>query len=116
MNIIDTSDRIFSVFESGRFKLERWQNYMEKWVPGAKELCLEDMRATIDAGYTWENDYLPILQTVLAEDGKRKEIITSFRKITENLEEKCSNCKAENETDLNITRLECKLFFLISTH
>lgn len=88
MNIIDTSDRLLSVFESGKFSIDKWGDYMDQWIPGAKELCLEDMRATIKAGYTWEKDFLPILHKVLTEDVKRREIVSSFRKITEGLDER----------------------------
>jgi len=88
MNIIDTSAAIPEVFDSGRFNLAKWESYMDAWVPGAKELCLGDMRDCVDAGFSWENDFLPVLNSVMADFRKREEAVKSFRAITERLDER----------------------------
>lgn len=86
MRIIDTSDKIPGVFDSGRFDIEKWKAYMDASVPGAKEMCLEDMRETIGAGYSWQDDYLPVLNAVALDAAGRERAIGSFRRVTENLD------------------------------
>ena len=66
MRIIDTSIDFPSVYDAEQFNLDNWNNYIDKWIPGAKELCLSDMRDCINAGYSWSEDYLPVLNAVLA--------------------------------------------------
>ena len=61
MNIIDTSGDISKIFESGIFDMTAWEAYMDKWVTGAREVCSQDVQECLQAGYTWENDYLPVL-------------------------------------------------------
>ena len=56
MRIIDTSIGFQSVFDDGQFNLDNWGNYIDKWVPDAKELCLSDVKECINAGYSWEED------------------------------------------------------------
>jgi hypothetical protein len=88
MKIINTSAELLSAYHNGGFSLPLWEAYMDKYVPGAKELCLEDMDSVIKAGYSWENDFLPVLNAVIQDTGKRAEAIQSFKTITEQLEEK----------------------------
>ena len=56
MRIIDTSDTMLSCFDEKGFNLSRWESYMDAHIPGAKQLCLEDMQNTLCAGYTWDKD------------------------------------------------------------
>ena len=88
MNIIDTSKGLLSAYESGNFEIERWKKYADSWIPGAKELCLADMQECLDAGYSWETDYLPVLNGVVKNADKREEAVRLFRKVTGQLEEK----------------------------
>lgn len=75
MRIVDTSIGFQSVFIDGQFNLDKWEIYIDKWVPGAKELCLNDMKECIDSGYSWNENYLPILNAVYANNEKRKETV-----------------------------------------
>ena len=86
MRIIDTTDRMLSAFVSGRFQPAAWEAYIEAAVPGVKELCLADMRECLDAGYSWEGDYLPVLNAVLQEPGKRTAAIATFHRLTDGLD------------------------------
>lgn len=88
MRIIDTSDQFLSAFEAGQFDLQKWEAYMDAFVPGAKELCLDDMREVLAAGYSWEKDFLPVLNAVARDGAKREEAICSFRRVTERLDER----------------------------
>lgn len=88
MNVIDLSGDMSSAFTDGCFDLEKWKNYMDRSLPGAKALCLADMREVLDAGYSWEKDFLPVLNAVAQDAGKREEVIASFRRVTETLDER----------------------------
>ena len=88
MKVIDTSKESLDIFAAGQFDLWKWEHYIDKAVPGAKELCLDGMRKCINAGFSWENDYLPLLNAVASDREKRDEVLKSFKKVTGNLEEK----------------------------
>lgn len=41
MKVIDTSKESLDIFAAGQFDLRKWEHYIDKAVPGAKELCLD---------------------------------------------------------------------------
>lgn len=82
MRIIDTSEDIFRAYEAGQFDLEKWKTYLDAAVPGAKELCLADLEEVLQAGYSWEEDFLPVLNAVVREPEKRREAAQNFRRLT----------------------------------
>ena len=88
MRIVDTSEHILSAFAAGQFDMQKWEAYMEAFVPGAKRLCLEDMEEVLAAGYSWEKDFLPVLNAVARDGDKREQAIRSFRRVTDRLEER----------------------------
>lgn len=88
MRVIDTTEGIFQIYDSGDFDIDRWKKYMDSCVPGAKDLCLSDMQEGIDAGFPWETSYLPVLDAVIKDKTKFDQVIKSFNLITEHLEEK----------------------------
>ncbi len=88
MNIVDSSGEMLSAFRSGQFDIEKWKSYMDASVPGAKELCLKDMRETVSAGCSWQDDFLPVLNAAAQDTDKRGRAIASFRRVTEGLEER----------------------------
>ncbi|MBR5949012.1 MAG: hypothetical protein IKZ82_10295 [Clostridia bacterium] len=91
MKLIDTSRELLSCYGSNGFDLEKWESYMDSCVPGAKELCLCDMRETLAAGFSWEKDFLPVLNGVFESDEKREAALRSFYAVTENLDERLKN-------------------------
>ena len=86
MKLIDTSKQLLYCYDSGVFDLEKWKKYADDCVPGAKELCLEDLRETLAAGFSWEKDFLPVLNGVFECGEKREEALRSFYAVTENLD------------------------------
>ncbi|MBQ7646583.1 MAG: hypothetical protein IJS94_04875 [Clostridia bacterium] len=88
MNIVNLSEEMLSAFDGDRFDLEKWKSYMDACLPGAKEMCLEDMQETLNAGFSWENDYLPVLNTVICDKARRESTVETFCGITAHLEEK----------------------------
>lgn len=88
MRIINTSIDFPSVFEAGQFNLENWEKYLDRWIPGAKELCQSEMKDCIQAGYSWHEDYLPVLNAVFTDKEKQEEAVRSFCVVSEHLDEK----------------------------
>ena len=85
MNVMDTSAEMLSAYEGGHFCLERWEEYIGRCVPGAGELNLAEMRETVAAGYSWEKEFLPVLDACYASSAKRKEAVRSFHRGTDGL-------------------------------
>ncbi len=88
MHIVDSSADMLSAFDAGRFDLSRWKAYMDACVPGAAEKCLVDMKECIRAGYSWEDDYLPVLNAVCGNADLRRKAEASFLSVTGDLERK----------------------------
>lgn len=88
MNIINTYTDIESVFDIEHFSIEKWKIYIDKSVPGAKKLCTDDMQECLDAGYSWQKDFLPVLDYVKENPDMCKEAINSFQAVTSNLDER----------------------------
>lgn len=86
MNIIDTSGQWISAFDGDRFDLAKWETYIDRNVPGAKQLCLDDMRECMGAGFTWEKDFLPVLNAVERNPELCETAVRSFLGVTENLD------------------------------
>lgn len=87
MNIIDATKDIRTAFTESRFDIEKWKSYMEAALPQAKGICLLDMLDSISAaGLSWEEDYLPVLNLVIHNFDKCKEITQSFYRVTKNLD------------------------------
>ena len=88
LNIIDTSGEWLSAFEGDHFDLAKWDTYIDRNVPGAKGLCLDDMRECMGAGFTWGKDFLPVLNAVQHNPEQRETAVRSFLGVTENLDRK----------------------------
>lgn len=88
MNIINTYKDIESVFDTESFNTENWKAYMDKCVPGAKEMCIADMQECVDAGYSWQKDFLPVLDYVRKNPVICEEAIKSFQTVTNHLDER----------------------------
>ena len=72
MNIINTSGAMPEAFDSGHFQIEKWKTYLDAAVPGLTEMCLEDLQETMNAGYSWQDDYLPVLNSVMQDPARRE--------------------------------------------
>lgn len=86
MEIINTADGFAACYTDGQFDLAKWSEYIDARVPGARELCLRDAQETMDAGYSWEAYFLPVLNAVPAEPEKLERALRSFREVTEGLD------------------------------
>lgn len=91
IRITDTTAGIGRVYGPEGFRLDRWKEYMARYVPGAAEGCLEDMEESIRAGYSWERSFLPVLNAIRNKPERLEQAILSFQRVTDRLEERvCS--------------------------
>ncbi len=88
MRITDTSDSLLSSFENGLFNAEKWETYIDKAIPGARKICEMDKQECIEAGFSWEKDFLPVLNEVYADEEGRNKAIRSFHIVTDHLNER----------------------------
>ncbi len=88
MRIIDTSEAINACYGPDGFEMNKWKAYIGTYVPGAGELCLEDMQECLDAGFLWDSDYLPVLNGVMTDQDKREKSIGSFHEVTGQLDQR----------------------------
>ena len=89
MKITDTFSLILSLYENGTFIPERWDDYARSIHPDLPKLCRDDMDECLATGqYSWEKDYLPVLNAVIADSEKRSAAHRSFLAVVDGLEEK----------------------------
>ena len=87
MNIIDTCPELLTAYQGGAFSFAKWSAYMDAALPGLAPLILSDVEHCLKAGnVSWEADYLPVLNAVLAQNGLREEAHASFRAVTRELD------------------------------
>lgn len=73
MKIIDTYPMMPEAFEDNTFQLDKWEKYIDSVYPNAASIFITDMEKCIATGkFTWENDYLPVLNTVVRSDELRE--------------------------------------------
>ena len=85
IKIVDTYAEIPSLFEDGKFQIEKWRIYAEKIYPALADIFeSETENYTKNGDYTFEKDFLPIINAVCGsfEFEKLHEV---FIEATENL-------------------------------
>ena len=89
MKIINTINQIKNIYSNGSFDIKKWKEYINSIDSKIEELCISDMKETIDTGlYTFEKDFLPILNLVINEENKLEELSSNFNIVTKELEDK----------------------------
>lgn len=88
LKVTDTTAEMPDSFAGGVFDLERWKDYINKAVPGAGEMCLGDMRKCIEDGFTWERDFLPVINNVYADTESVAQTVREFHEISDGLDER----------------------------
>ena len=87
MRIIDTYSAVLAAYEGTVFRFERWKSYIDSVLPGASSLFLSDVKQCLEAGgFSWEKNYLPVLNAVALHDELREQAHDSFCRATEYLE------------------------------
>lgn len=88
LTVINTLPQIKECFGDGGFDLALWRRYIDRCVPGAAQLCLEDMEeCTRDGRFTYEQHFLPVLNAV-RDNPRMGELEENFFAVTDRLEER----------------------------
>lgn len=102
MKIINTINQISNIYSNGSFDIKKWKEYVNSIDSKIEELCISDMMETIDTGlYSFEKDFLPILNFVINEQNKLEELSSNFNIVTKELEDKIIS-KFNKTTDVEI--------------
>lgn len=89
MKVINTYPALLSAYEGSDFCMKKWSAYIDTILPGISSLLISDMEECLRTGrYTWENDYLPVLNAVARDPMLREKAHESFCEVTENLEQR----------------------------
>lgn len=86
IRIIDTSDKIESLFIDSKFNLTAWEIYINTIYENCSHYFTDDMNECIATGkYTFEYDFLPIINAVY-KNPKLDELCRNFKKVTSDLD------------------------------
>ncbi len=89
LTVINAVNSIADFFHDDCFSIEQWNKYIDTVLPLHKNMLINDMQKIIRTGeFTFENDFLPVLNEVLIDKESYAKAVLSFRKVTDNLEEK----------------------------
>lgn len=101
IKIIDTLPQIDSLFDSGTFNLETWEEYINSIYEKSANIFEDDLKEYLDSGnYVYENDVLPIINAVNGHS-ELETLHTSFINVTNNLNERVIG-GFEHELDIDI--------------
>lgn len=88
MRIINTYPAIRSAYEGTAFRFEKWKSYIDSVLPDVSSLFITDVKQCLETGeFSWEKDYLPVLNAVMLHDELREKAHDSFCRVTEHLEQ-----------------------------
>lgn len=86
MRIINTYPDLLSAYEGAAFCFEKWRSYIDPALPGLSSVLISDVRKCLDTdAFSWEKDYLPVLNAVALNAGLRERAYDSFCKATKNI-------------------------------
>jgi len=89
LKVINAANNIADFFQDDCFSIEQWNKYIDTVLPLHKNIFIDDMQEAIHTGsLTFENNYLPVLNNALMNKKSREKVVSSFRKVTDNLNEK----------------------------
>ncbi len=101
INIVDTYQKIDSLFENGVFRFDKWELYINAIFADSATIFINDMNDGLNTGdYSYEADILPILNAVY-EHSDLEALHASFCTVTKDLNKKVLNCFG-HELDIDI--------------
>ena len=101
IKIINTLPQINELFDNGNFNLEKWKIYINSIYSDCEDIFLDDVKEYVSTEkYTFENDFLPIINAVY-KNPKLCELQASFERVIDGLNEKIIT-KFSKEIDADI--------------
>ena len=88
MRITDCTKNMSVRYGSGGFDLDRWKEYISDAIPGAMELCLDDMNEVLNAGISWDGTFLPVLNAVREHPDLVEAAAETFHRVTYRLDDR----------------------------
>ncbi|MGX7107996.1 hypothetical protein [Facklamia miroungae] len=89
MEIINTTAEVDQLFVNGQFQFNLWKEYIDKWLPNHQDLFIDDVKRLHASGkFSFEKDFLPIINRAFSESKKRLKVVDSFRQVTGGLNKK----------------------------
>lgn len=86
MKIINTYPAMMQVYEGSVFSFKKWKAYIDSVFSGISSLLISDAKKCLESGdFSWEKDYLPILNAVAQNAELRKKAQDSFSYVIKNL-------------------------------
>ena len=87
MEIVNTYPALLVAYEGSAFCFEKWKSYIDSMLPDVSSSLISDVKECLGTGaFSWEKDYLPVLNAVALDVGLRETAYDSFCRVTENLE------------------------------
>ena len=63
MKIVNALQDMAALYPAGQFDRVAWRSYMDALLPGIANEAEEDLRRCLATGrFTWEKDFLPVVQ------------------------------------------------------
>lgn len=101
IKIIDTSEKIRELFDCEKFNLQKWRSYADSIYPGLAQLLWAEVKEYTASGkYSFEADFLPIIEAVCGST-EFDVLVSSFRALTDRLSERISE-SFDKELELDI--------------
>ena len=89
MKIVNALQDLAKLYPAGQFDRAAWRSYMDALLPGIADEAEEDLRRCLATGrFTWEKDFLPVVQGAWENAAARREAEEAFRTVTEGLQER----------------------------
>lgn len=89
LQIIDSFPEMEALCANQAFDMGHWERYIKGVLPEVYQLCMDDMNWILATGqFTFEADYLPVLQLVFSHSDRRKQTHELFVQLTRGLEGK----------------------------
>lgn len=99
IKIIDTFDKIPTLFEEGKWNGEKWEKYINSIYENSAHLFEDEVKGYIASGkYTFEKNFLPIIQNVYQNEDLTH-LHDAFVQVTKNLDQKV---KQKFHRELNV--------------
>jgi len=86
IHIIDASQNLYAAYDHDHFSLKKWKAYMDKESPSLKDLCMADLEHSISPTYSWESNYLPVLNDIIHKKAEIEKVVRNYHLIVDALE------------------------------
>lgn len=92
IKLINKVDNLKRCFPNNVFSMEKWKIYISDIVSGEDNMFIDDMNEVLNTNqYTFDHDFLPILNKALQNELKINQLVETFKEVTNDLDSKVHN-------------------------